>query len=910
MDRLQSPVLAEQDTPTDRPPLQIDFAQDLQENGDFPGKGAANDAGSAVQPSINDAAESRARSASATPRTPKESVPRSIEELMIRVIHIVKTSGTRLAVYLRGWDTFRAYSAGSDMKPPACKPCIREAAKNRGSKEDPPPNRGLFPCLPLPGNRDSLETRYVDFILGVSSFVAVGGNPVPWSAFWRPTSKEHQSLIAHIKRQLHDFFEGCGDLDPYEALGSGRSGRLLADALERAAAACPVSSLHGSNGIATGTRVEDMLTCAIMPLVASRLAFPNRAADWDLGEFLHGSVKEAYEDPHTLRVPDVPKLPRGKICGRMQEFTKFAQRADAASGVEIFGDDELERDEDGDVIVAGFFALWKSHLKDRTITSRLAQNRRERRLGLSGQLLAHGVLLGEAHLEPDEKARLSGMDLPDAYHHAGVSVQRAKTYAVGKRIASRNFARGAAFERMVQRRRAAGLYPEVPEQVRVAWRSLAMGDLNAVCFMTTAHLNLLRRHGAARDLMRYRSPIPRGPLKEGVVVDDYDMMCIVPRTLRADELAEDTEALSRARKAYASVGLCPEDKKTFVARETADFWGATIQGEIGRVRAHREITVRTMTLVVALLQQRTATARVWVAVIGLVVYVSLYARAALSFLDVVFHEARAYTAGEVFIPSRRARTELATWLAFVPFMSVDLRAAFDTRVFATDASSRSCAAVVSQLPVGLLKEIWRFRPRRGVGQRYDVVSRGCSEEVLTDESDDNSESEEGCGDGRWASELCCAVGWQPVFRYTVRRHEHIVTKEARPICTLIRHLASEVRTGGSRVVSFADSSPNIGAWAKGRSGSDFRLGRHLRQVAPDLLLTDLQVAIPYVSTKFNPADAPTRGRAVRRAPSGTSDLADALLSCNFDDRTDAAFMSTLRDVVPVSELLEPISSDK
>ena len=137
-----------------------------------------------------------------------------------------------------------------------------------------------------------------------------------------------------------------------------------------------------------------------------------------------------------------------------------------------------------------------------------------------------------------------------------------------------------------------------------------------------------------------------------------------------------------------------------------------------------------------------------------------------------------------------------------------------------------------------------------------------------------------------------------------------MTKEARPICTLIRHLASEVRTGGSRVVSFADSSPNIGAWAKGRSGSDFRLGRHLRQVAPDLLLTDLQVAIPYVSTKFNPADAPTRGRAVRRAPSGTSDLADALLSCNFDDRTDAAFMSTLRDVVPVSELLEPISSDK
>ena len=122
--------------------------------------------------------------------------------------------------------------------------------------------------------------------------------------------------------------------------------------------------------------------------------------------------------------------------------------------------------------------------------------------------------------------------------------------------------------------------------------------------------------------------------------------------MRADEPAADTAALSRARQAYASVGICPEEMKTFVAQDNADFGGATIQGEIGRVRAHREITVRTMTLVVALLQQRTSTARVWVAHIGLVVYVSLYARPALSFLDVVFHEADAYAPGEVFIPSR------------------------------------------------------------------------------------------------------------------------------------------------------------------------------------------------------------------------------------------------------------------
>ena len=144
----------------------------------------------------------------------------------------------------------------------------------------------------------------------------------------------------------------------------------------------------------------------------------------------------------------------------------------------------------------------------------------------------------------------------------------------------------------------------------------------------------------------------------------------------------------------------------------------------------------------------------------------------------------------------------------------------------------------------------------------------------------------------------------------MRRSEHIVTKEARPICTLVRKLAAEVRSGGRRVVNFADSSPNVGAWGKGRSSSG-RLSRHLRQVAPDMLLTDLQLAVPHVPTHANPADAPTRGRAVRRTPlrAQRSTLAVALLSCSFDDTTDAAFAISTAQAVPLSELLEPVTGD-
>ena len=44
----------------------------------------------------------------------------------------------------------------------------------------------------------------------------------------------------------------------------------------------------------------------------------------------------------------------------------------------------------------------------------------------------------------------------------------------------------------------------------------------------------------------------------------------MPRTMRANEPAEDAEALSRARQGYASVGIRTEEKKTFVARENPD----------------------------------------------------------------------------------------------------------------------------------------------------------------------------------------------------------------------------------------------------------------------------------------------------------------------------------------------------
>ena len=98
-----------------------------------------------------------------------------------------------------------------------------------------------------------------------------------------------------------------------------------------------------------------------------------------------------------------------------------------------------------------------------------------------------------------------------------------------------------------------------------------------------------------------------------------------------------------------------------------------------------------------------------------------------------------------------------------------------------------------------MRELWRQRPRRGVLQKFagDASARYLDPNVdekqcfsWSDGLDADEETSCGFQAGALVADLCESVGWAPVFQYSVRRFEHIVTKEARPICTLVRRLAA------------------------------------------------------------------------------------------------------------------------
>ena len=117
----------------------------------------------------------------------------------------------------------------------------------------------------------------------------------------------------------------------------------------------------------------------------------------------------------------------------------------------------------------------------------------------------------------------------------------------------------------------------------------------------------------------------------------------------------------------------------------------------------------------------------------------------------------------------------------------------------------------------------------------------------------------------WPSAFCDALGWEPGFCYDVNSDDHVSRSEARPRATLIRRLARDPAAHGTKTVAFFDNSPNVFAWAKGRSKTPL-INHVIRSVLPEALMADLEVGTLHCRSAAMPADAPTRHRQVRKRP--------------------------------------------
>ena len=637
----------------------------------------------------------------------------------------------------------------------------------------------------------------------------------------------------------------------------------------------------------------------VQPLVASRLAMPERSGTFDLASFLTPQVRASYEDPERLRdwpPGAAPAVPRCGLLPISVEWLRLLARMDGCGLLDLADVDEVPRGPAGENLAASFFATTKDAEHDRTVVNRVRRNAQERRLGLVGQVFPHGSSLCEAHLRDGEELRVSADDLPDFYHTCAITRARALSNAVGRPVPIHVAKGWASWARFAERHPEAAARAQRRGVVQPLWNALPMGDGNAVDYAQVGHCNVLREGGALRSehLIAYRDPWPRGPTAEGVMVDDHVVTQVIPRgssrsaALRRVESGPraarfgDEAVLQRTASAYASAQLAPKPSKSVRFASQVEVWGAYVDGRRGAVRSKLDVHWRALALTLDLLALGRASVEMWRAAVSLWVHVLLFRRCGLALLHNVFQFGEAKGSRHRDRDSRdvlpidgRAASELLSLVVLSPLFETDLRARWASELVCTDASSAWGASVAARVPPDVTAELWRHRDRRGgyvrVGDDWETLRATASLSSERDQrivenaarlADSDPVPAPEVDPATWLEDLVAHLPWRQLLRFHMPNGDHINVKEAKAHCADVRRVAADPAEHGTRRMTGLDSRVVTGAVAKGRSSSA-RLNAPLRRVVPDQLCGGLYYGSNFIRTHVNPADDPTRGRRPR-----------------------------------------------
>ena len=190
-----------------------------------------------------------------------------------------------------------------------------------------------------------------------------------------------------------------------------------------------------------------------------------------------------------------------------------------------------------------------------------------------------------------------------------------------------------------------------------ALNTMAMGDVNAVEFGQQAHAVLALSTGLhLSDLLTLRGTAPRQAWAVGLVIDDFVIVEKVP-------IAEPSAGLSamiadNMVEAYEIAGLVPNQKKRFRDDARPKFWGISLDGEAGIIRAQLEralpiafITARVARTGLASRKLLEVLAGAWTAILQC-------RRRGMCLLEAIFEEIQAHSYEEEFQLSSAAVDEL------------------------------------------------------------------------------------------------------------------------------------------------------------------------------------------------------------------------------------------------------------
>lgn len=146
----------------------------------------------------------------------------------------------------------------------------------------------------------------------------------------------------------------------------------------------------------------------------------------------------------------------------------------------------------------------------------------------------------------------------------------------------------------------------------------------------------------------------------------------------------------------------------------------------------------------------------------------------------------------------------------------------------------------------------------------DTLSQVLSSAILAMRPKEKKEKSVG-HENLLVNEVMKSSNWSIRSSWAFKHQKHINVLELEALLRLVSSLAFE-RTS-TRIVAMVDSLVTRGAACKGRSSS-LAISNVLRRICSTVLAADLYVTIPFVPTRLNTSDDPTRLRSLRQRSMG------------------------------------------
>ncbi len=598
--------------------------------------------------------------------------------------------------------------------------------------------------------------------------------------------------------------------------------------------------------MATGATVPGGMT-TFKELDSSRLTFVGRPS-FDPTPFLDPVSKRIFQDPLSTRSPITPetrKPPRLRVHCSKSEKIRLFELLDSTNRLAFHRGDEVTP-----YYGSGLFAVTKSLEKDRLILDSRGANLLESPPGRWIKSLASSEVVSRMQLENDEVLAFSGNDLRDFYYFFAVSASRSR----------RNVLVGPVRPQEVSHLKALKPCHHSEDEVFGALRTLAMGDCQAVELAQSCHLGLAASNQIVtpENIITMTKPPPRSATTIGLVIDDF--VTISRRQRDSGGESEGAQKADQMMEVYDEVGLMPNREKSFRDRAQASFWGADADGVTGLVRGALKRSLPLASLILKLVDVGSGTVDLLQTITGCIISLFLYRRRFLAVLDSVFESYRGRGRREVVKLNGRVKTDLLLVTALLPLAVANLRLKPADRVYASDASSWGEAAVHAEIAPVIGKELARHALRKSIWVRLLAPSAAWQRmHGLLEEAEEIPEESQVYQSNPLWERLAKSLKYRLTFAKMKKSPRHINVGELRGALKAERIGATRRPRG--RLLVGLDSQVALGALIKGRSASP-ALNAELCRSLPHMVLLDYTADYFYFHTKCNPADNPTRGRAV------------------------------------------------